>query len=64
MKTIAQILIITLITMGIFFIVFTVTMAFTHNFWLTVAPASALSITGLIYFDNIIYKRNNEKSIH
>ena len=53
-----------LITMGIFFIVFTVTMAFTHNFWLTVAPASALSITGLIYFDNIIYKRNNEKSIH
>lgn len=59
MKTIMQVLIIMLITMGIFITVFFVTMMFTHNVWFTVMPASALSIVGLIWFDNLIYKLLN-----
>lgn len=62
MKTIMQVLIIMLISMGSFLIVFSITMMFTHNVWLTVVPASAVSVFGLIYFDNLIYKfLNNGK---
>lgn len=59
MKTIMQVLIIMLISMGSFLIVFSITMMFTHNVWLTVVPASAVSVCGLIYFDNLIYKLLN-----
>lgn len=55
MKAFAQIIIVCHVCMISFATVFSVAMMFTHNFWLTVVPASIALVASLIFFDNWIY---------